>query len=134
MLRWWQGASTRAKASIALALGIAGCIVLLYGLAALNNDQHKQVGSPTPSTTTLPDRTLTSTVTQPAGTNPLVSTVTITEVGSTVPITPVVITQASGGGSDHTIAIALISAGALIIGSAITATSAIIVARTGRHT
>jgi hypothetical protein len=133
MLRWWRGASTRAKASITLALGIAGCIVLLYGLAALN-DEDKQVSAPTPSSTILPTRTLTSTVTFPAGTNPVVSTVTITEAGSTVPITPVVITQASGGGSDHTIAIALISAGALIIGSSITATSAIIVARSGRHT
>jgi hypothetical protein len=132
MLRWWQGVSIKTMASIALVLGIAGCVVLLYGLAALNND-HKHTSSPRPSSTILPTRTLISIVTLPAGTSPVVSTMTITETGGTVGANPPP-AASSEGGSDHTIAIALISAGALIISSAITATSAIIVARSGKHT
>jgi hypothetical protein len=129
MLRWWPSASTRIKVLIALVLVIVGGAVFLAGLAALHSERISGRSTPT---ITVPPRTLTNTETFPGGASNVVSTLTITEPARTVLITSV-ITQRSGGDHDNTIAVALISAGALIFGSAITATSAILVARVGKH-
>jgi hypothetical protein len=132
MLRWWRSVGIRMKVLIILVLVIAGCAVMLSGLAALR-DEQKPVSASTPTGTVVPPRTLTTTKTLQGLESGAVTTVTITEPARTVPITPL-ITQASGGDPDNTIAIALISAGALIIGSAITATTTVLVARGGKHT
>jgi hypothetical protein len=131
MLRWWRSVSTRIRALIALSLVVAGGAVLLAGVAALH-DETKSASPPTPSLSVVPPATLTETHTIPGAATGGVSTVTITAPASTVLITSST-QQASGGDHDTTIAVALISAGALIIGSVITATSAILVAKVAKH-
>ena len=132
MLRWWRSASTRAKASIALVLMVAGGCLLAVGLAALHEEHDSATGSQPPRVTVVPSRTRTVTTTFPGGGSAVVRTVTITVSASTALVTSST-NHVSGGSPDHTVAVALISAGALIIGSAITATSAILVAKVAKH-
>jgi hypothetical protein len=135
MLRWWRSVSTRGKVLTALFLLLTGGLLLLVGVAWLGFDREPSSGASAPSVTVsvVPPTTLTTVGTVPglSGTAS-VRTVTITESATTVQVTTAA-DETSGSGRDTTIAVALISAGALIIGSAITAASAIVVAKVSKH-
>ena len=135
MLRWWRSVSTRGRVLIALFLLLTGGFLLLVGVAWLGFDGRTSNGAPAPSVSVsvVPPTTLTTVATVPglSGTAS-VRTVTITESATTIQVTTAA-DETSGTGRDTTIAVALISAGALIMGSAITATSAIVVAKVSKH-
>jgi hypothetical protein len=135
MLRWWRSVSTRGRVLIALFLLLTGGLLLLVGVAWLGFDGETSGGAPAPSASAsvVPPTTLTTVATVPglSGTASI-RTVTITESATTVQATAAA-DETSGTGRDTTIAVALISAGALIMGSAITATSAIVVAKVSKH-